>query len=223
MKTVITLNNVSKSFQKIEVIKQFSMQIQKNEFVAIIGPSGCGKSTLLNLIGLLDSPNSGDIILFENKNIKPFSRKAEKLLKEKIGYLFQNYALIENQSVKYNLDIVFDYSTKKEERNKRIQEALRLVGLSGFEAKKVYKCSGGEQQRIAMARLLLKPCELVLADEPTGNLDNDNKEKVFEILKELNKMGKTVVLVTHDKELANLCDRVLQIKEGKIKEKSKII
>lgn len=218
METVIMINNVSKSFQKVGVIKKMNMKIQKNEFVAIVGPSGCGKSTLLNLIGLLDKQDSGDIILFDNKNVKPFSRKAEKLLKERIGYLFQNYALIENQNVKYNLEIVFDYSIKKEERNKRIQEALELVGLSGFEAKKVYKCSGGEQQRIAMARLLLKQCDLILADEPTGNLDLDNKEKVFNILKELNKMGKTIVLVTHDKELAEQCTRVLQIEDSGIKE-----
>lgn len=220
MDTVMRLENVSKSFQGIDVLCDLNLSVHQGDFVSIIGASGCGKSTLLNIVGLLDKADKGDFILFGEKNIKPFSRRAEKMLKEKIGYLFQNYALIENQTVAYNLDIVFDHKVKKEEKNQRIQEALKKVGLEGIENKKVFKCSGGEQQRIALARLLLKPCELILADEPTGNLDSENREKILKILNDLNQLGKTIILVTHDQEVAKQCQKVFEIKEHHIIEKN---
>ena len=165
---------------------------------------------------MLDRQDEGDIILFGEKNIRPFSHQAQVLLKEKIGYLFQNYALLEDKSIAYNLEIVFSGRMKREEKRQRIMEALEAVGLKGMEKKKVCQCSGGEQQRAAMARLLLKPCELILADEPTGNLDPQNKEKVYELLKEMNVQGKTVIIVTHDMELAKRCDRILVMDEGKL-------
>ena len=196
METIITAENVKKSFQKHTVLDQLELHVQKGEFLAIVGASGCGKSTLLNILGLLDRQDEGDIILFGEKNIRPFSHQAQVLLKEKIGYLFQNYALLEDKSIAYNLEIVFSGRMKREE--------------------KVCQCSGGEQQRAAMARLLLKPCELILADEPTGNLDPQNKEKVYELLKEMNVQGKTVIIVTHDMELAKRCDRILVMDEGKL-------
>ena len=152
-------------------------------------------STLLNILGLLDKASKGKVEIFDQQSIRPFSRKAEKLLHDKIGYLFQNYALIENETIEYNLNIVFDYRIKKEERKQKIAEALDQVGLKGMEKKKVYQCSGGEQQRIALARLLIKPCQLILADEPTGNLDYENKEKVFNLLKAFNQNGKTVITI----------------------------
>lgn len=216
METIVKLENISKSFQGIDVLRELSLEVNQGEFVAVVGASGCGKSTLLNIVGLLDKQDKGNVVLFNETNIKPFSRKAERMLKDKIGYLFQNYALIENQTVAYNLDVVFDHKVKKEERQKKIQAALHKVGLEGIESKKVFKCSGGEQQRIALARLLIKPCELILADEPTGNLDVENREKVLKILKDLNEDGKTIILVTHDQEVAKQCQRVLEIKEGQI-------
>ena len=123
---------------------------------------------------------------------------------------------MEDKSIAYNLEIVFSGRMKREEKRQRIMEALEAVGLKGMEKKKVCQCSGGEQQRAAMARLLLKPCELILADEPTGNLDPQNKEKVYELLKEMNVQGKTVIIVTHDMELAKRCDRILVMDEGKL-------
>lgn len=216
METIAKLENISKSFQGIDVLCELSLEVHQGEFVAVVGASGCGKSTLLNIVGLLDKQDKGNVVLFNETNIKPFSRKAERMLKDKIGYLFQNYALIENQTVAYNLDVVFDHNVKKEDRQKKIQVALQKVGLEGIENKKVFKCSGGEQQRIALARLLIKPCELILADEPTGNLDVENREKVLKILKDLNEAGKTIILVTHDQEVAKQCQRVLEIKEGQI-------
>jgi putative ABC transport system ATP-binding protein len=217
METIVKLENISKSFQGVEVLKDLNLTIQKGEFVAIIGSSGCGKSTLLNIIGLLDKQDQGDMTLFGEKNVRPFSHKAEMILRDRIGYLFQNYALIENQTVGYNLEIVFDHKVKKEEKKQKIQEALEKVGLKGIENKKVFKCSGGEQQRIALARLLIKPCDLVLADEPTGNLDIENREKVLQILKDLNQLGKTIILVTHDLDVAKECQKVFKMSNHQIK------
>ena len=198
------------------ILEDFQLVLNDGDKAVIIGEEGNGKSTLLNILGLLDRQDEGDIILFGEKNIRPFSHQAQVLLKEKIGYLFQNYALLEDKSIAYNLEIVFSGRMKREEKRQRIMEALEAVGLKGMEKKKVCQCSGGEQQRAAMARLLLKPCELILADEPTGNLDPQNKEKVYELLKEMNVQGKTVIIVTHDMELAKRCDRILVMDEGKL-------
>lgn len=216
METIIMAENVKKSFQKHMVLDQLKLRVEKGELLAIVGASGCGKSTLLNILGLLDRQDEGDIVLFGKKNVRPFSRQAQLLLKEKIGYLFQNYALLEDKSITYNLEIVFSARMKREAKRQRIAEALEAVGLKGMEKKKVCQCSGGEQQRAAMARLLLKPCELILADEPTGNLDPQNKEKVYELLRGLNAQGKTVIIVTHDMELAKRCDRILVMNEGRL-------
>ena len=206
MTAVIKMENVSKSFQKNIVLDNLNLEVEQGELVAIIGKSGCGKSTLLNILGLLDKASKGKVEIFDQQSIRPFSRKAEKLLHDKIGYLFQNYALIENETIEYNLNIVFDYRIKKEERKQKIAEALDQVGLKGMEKKKVYQCSGGEQQRIA----------LILADETTGNLDYENKEKVFNLLKAFNQNGKTVIIVTHDIELAKKCHKIYQMDQGKL-------
>lgn len=182
MKKIVELDSIQKKFKEKVIFDSFSCTIYENEFVAIIGKSGCGKSTLLNMIGLLDSPDSGEIILFGEKGIKPFSKKATLLLKSKIGYLFQNFALIENKTVYENLQMAINEKNKKNV-NKYIEDALKKVGLNGYSKKYIYECSGGEQQRIALARLLVKPCELILADEPTGSLDEENKQIVIKLLK----------------------------------------
>ena len=136
METIITAENVKKSFQKHTVLDQLELHVQKGEFLAIVGASGCGKSTLLNILGLLDRQDEGDIILFGEKNIRPFSHQAQVLLKEKIGYLFQNYALLEDKSIAYNLEIVFSGRMKREEKRQRITEALEAGrGMKGMEEK----------------------------------------------------------------------------------------
>jgi len=196
-KVIVKLTDVSKSYNKSKVLDQFNLEINKGDFVIVTGESGCGKSTLLNIIGLLDKADSGSVEIYGEKSIKPFSKKAEKILRDKIGYLFQNFALIENESVYDNLSFVLKGGLKKE----KIHEALKTVHLEEYMDKKVYQCSGGEQQRIAIARLMLKKCELILADEPTGSLDEKNKNKVMELLCYLHEQGKTIILVTHDKEI----------------------
>lgn len=153
-------------------------------------------------------PTSGDLILFREKNVKISSTKARKFLRYKIGYLFQNYALIDNDSVENNLKVAQKYSRDSNSKID-INEALGRVGLEGFEKRKVFSLSGGEQQRVAMARLYLKPRDSILAAEPTGNLDQENTKLIMEVLSNLNKNGKTVVVVTHDKENLHYFDRII--------------
>lgn len=207
---ILSLKNVDKKFEEQVVFENFNMEVEKGEFVTVVGKSGSGKSTLLNMIGLLDSSDKGVIELFGEKNIKPFSKKANIMLREKIGYLFQNFALINNETVYYNMRIAIGHY-KFPNEDALIKNALEAVGLKGFENKKVFKCSGGEQQRIAIARLMIKPCELILADEPTGSLDSENKEEIFKLLIEMNNKGKTLVVVTHDPSLVKFSHRSIEI------------
>lgn len=206
----IVVDKIHKQYHNHVIFDDFSMEVDLGSFVAIQGASGSGKSTLLNMIGLLDKPDYGDIVVFGNKNVIPFSRQANRILKNQIGYLFQNFALIENKTVFNNLNMSIDHFGFSD-KQKRISQALEEVGLKGFENKKIYECSGGEQQRIALARLLIKPCELVLADEPTGSLDEKNKEIVFQILKDMQKQGKTIVIVSHDSQLVSRADKIINI------------
>lgn len=207
MDTIVDLSNVCKSFGKQEIFHKLNLKIERGEFVVMIGKSGSGKSTLLNMIGLLLKADSGSITLFGETNIAPYSRKAEKLLRTKIGYLFQNFALIDEESVYDNLKLVIKGKNKQEQ----MDQVLRDVGLSGYGSKKIYTCSGGEQQRIALARLLLKPCDLILADEPTGSLDHENKLIVWQLLEKMHMAGKTIIVVTHDEELKQFADRIISL------------
>ncbi len=207
--SILKINHLNKSYGSHLVLNNINIEIQENEFCLIMGKSGCGKSTLLNIIGLLDTYDEGQVQLFNDNLPKPFSKKAEKLLKNKIGYLFQNFALIDNESVEYNLEIIMD--KRKKDKQYLINEALEKVGLDKYNDKKVCECSGGEQQRVAIARLLLKPCELILADEPTGSLDSYNKKIVCDLLKKMQQEGKTIVVVTHDDYLKQYADRIINI------------
>lgn len=210
--SIIEINNISKSYGQKNILKDISMKIEEGELVAITGESGKGKSTMLNIIGLLESIDNGQVIIDGQKNIKPNSFAASKLLRTKISYLFQNFALIDEETVINNLLIALKYAKdNKKEKLKKISEALKMVGLDGFEKRKVFELSGGEQQRVAIARIILKPSKIVLADEPTGSLDENNRDKVVDLLKTINKLGKTVVIVTHDKYVANECTKVIKL------------
>lgn len=206
----IEVKNISKRYGEIQVLDKFTMDVEENAFVCIMGASGSGKSTLLNIIGCLEKADEGKVCFFGKEGGKPYSRDAEFLLRNEIGYLFQNFALVDDESVFNNLKIALEY-TKSENKKAIISQALAEVGLKGIEDKKVFKCSGGEQQRIAIARLLLKPCRIVLADEPTGSLDHQNKQLVMKLLMALKEKGKTILVVTHDEEVAKIADRVIQL------------
>ena len=205
---MITLNNISKKYNEKNIVRNFNLKINKVEFISIVGESGSGKTTLLNIIGLLEKQTSGDIVVMGIKN--PTSKELTKLQREFYGYVFQNYALIEEDSVQTNLKLALKYN-KVIDKQAEINRALKLVGLEGYNKKKVFELSGGEQQRLALARIMLKKCEIILADEPTGNLDNKNRDIVFNILKDLNKQGKTIVIVTHDNYIANKCDKIIKL------------
>ena len=209
---MIEIKNLNKSFKENQVFINFNCQIKEGFMTAIIGKSGSGKSTLLNMIGLLDLDYQGEI-LYDNINIKNLKEnKQTEFIRNNINYLFQNYALIDNETVEQNLLLTLAYEkiSKKEKLNK-INTVLTKVGLDNFNDKKIYTLSGGEQQRIALARTIIKKGNIILADEPTGNLDEENKNQVLNILKELKKLGKTIIIVTHDLSIANECDEIIKL------------
>lgn len=204
--------NLSKSYGNHVVINSLNLKIKEKEMVAIVGPSGCGKSTLLNIIGQIDDQYDGTLLIDEKIMNKLNQSQKEKFIRYHINYLFQNFALIETETVKENLLIGLEYSKlKKQEKNERIAEVLKKVKLEKTLNKKVYELSGGEQQRIALARIMLKQGNIVLADEPTGNLDKDSSLLVMKVLKELQKDGKTIIIVTHSEEIASQCDRIVEL------------
>lgn len=205
---MIELKSISKSFDGKSVLSNFSIHIEENEFVSIVGKSGSGKTTLLNIISLLDAPDEGTVEILGYQN--PKSKEVMKLRRENLGYIFQNYVLMDNETVLTNLLLSTAYA-KDFDKNK-LSEALELVGLDkSFLKKKVYQLSGGEQQRVAIARIILKPCDIILADEPTGNLDEFNKNIILSLFHQLKDMGKTIICVTHDQEIANCSDRVINL------------
>lgn len=211
MKFCCELLGVCMQYGDRRVLDNFDLQIEAGESVALTGASGAGKSTVLNIIGLLDAPDAGEVRILGKKAPKPRTRAANRLRRSHLGYLFQNFALIDNESVAHNLDIALTYSGRAASRQRRIAEALAQVGLSGSENRKVFSLSGGEQQRVAVARLLLKPCDIVLADEPTGSVDAENRDIVLGLLRTMNQSGKTIVIATHDDVVAGSCSRVVNL------------
>lgn len=200
--SIVSLKNINKKFDNKVIFKDFNLEVNEGEFLCVTGVSGAGKSTLLNIIGMLEKPDSGTLEINGVTNPRFNSAKGIGLLRNTISYLFQNYGLIEEETVIYNLKVATHYlHYSNEERNKKIAEALEKVGLIGYEKKKVYQLSGGEQQRVAMAKILLKPSKLVLADEPTGSLDSANRDEVLGLLQEMNKSGRTIIVVTHDPQV----------------------
>ncbi|MBV1817891.1 MAG: ABC transporter ATP-binding protein [Clostridiaceae bacterium] len=207
---MIKLLNINKSFDERVVLSDISLSIKKNEFVCITGESGVGKTTLLNIIGLLDKPDDGEVNLCGETT---FSRKdILELRKYFFGYIFQDYLLMQDETVEKNINIAKKYN--KQITNKDIDEVIEKVRLdNSYLNRKVCYLSGGEQQKVALARIMLKPYELVLADEPTGNLDYKNKREVIEIFKDIKKSGKTIICVTHDKDVSDSADRIIRLKK----------
>lgn len=210
--SIIELKEITKAHGSKVVLDKFSLKINEGDMIAIMGASGKGKTTILNILGLIEKYDSGDYLLDGENNIKINSTKTTKILREKISYLFQNFALIEDETVYYNLNLALKYvKTNKVEKALMIKEALEKVGLPNIEKSKIYELSGGEQQRIALARIILKPCKIILADEPTGSLDEENAKLVVNLLKDLNNNGKTIIIVTHDDAVAKECNSIVQL------------
>lgn len=201
---MIKINEICKKYDEKVLFQNYSLEIPDGSFVIIRGDSGSGKSTLLNMIGGIEYPDSGSIIV---NGFDVSKKKKQKYFSEVVGFLFQNFALLENKTVLENLNFI-----KKTGRTDiSIDEALKKVGLEKEKNKKVYKLSGGEQQRVALARLMIKKCSVLLADEPTGSLDKKNSEIVMKILHDLNRQGKTVIVVTHDDDIIQKEDMVIYL------------
>ena len=207
MATILAVRGLNKSFRGREILRDVNFDVEAGEMLATVGPSGSGKSTLLNVLGCLEDRDSGEVTFRGKPLPRVGSKEAQLLLRREVGYLFQNYALIDSDTVESNLRLAqrFAASRGDEQRN----EALRDVGLADFGPRRIYELSGGEQQRTAVARLLLKPCSLILADEPTGSLDATNRDVVISALRSMASRGKTVIVVTHDNVVANQCDRTI--------------
>jgi len=209
---LVKMESVSKSYKTHKVLDAVSMTVLRGEIVAITGRSGSGKSTILNLIGLIDKADDGSIHLFGEPSPKIRSSRARTYLRKKIGYLFQNAALIDQDSVEANLKLAQRYSeAPKSSHHQEREAALLSVGLAGKEKQKVYELSGGEQQRLALACLMVQPSELILADEPTGSLDHSNRDDVLRLLLHFRDQGKTIVVVTHDPIVAQIADRIVSL------------
>ena len=206
--------NARKSYGHRDVIKGVSFSIKEKEIVSIIGPSGSGKSTLLNMLGMLEVIDGGKILIDGQRLPKINSKRATQFRRNKINYLFQSFALISNETVEKNLLIAMNYvKSSKKEKERRINEVLKKLGILGLKKMQCNTLSGGEQQRVALARCILKPGDIVLADEPTGSLDPKMSDTVLAMLKDLrNSFGKTILIVTHDMNLAAQTDRQLKLK-----------
>lgn len=217
---IIVIKNLIKTYgqgeTQIKALDSVGLEVKKGEFVAIMGPSGCGKSTLLNMLGCLDKPNHGSYLL-DGKEVstKTSSKILAKIRRDKIGFIFQTFNLLARTSALNNVILPAIYSGLKN-RSQKARELLIRVGLEKRINHKPNQLSGGEQQRVAIARSLMNDPEIILADEPTGNLDSKSGAEIMKLLKELNKEGKTIIAVTHDENIAKQAGRIIKMKDGKI-------
>lgn len=218
---MIKIENLCKTFRTTEVetiaLNNVNLEVNEKEFVAIMGPSGCGKSTLLNILGLLDNPTSGNYYL-DNKEVGHLKEKDRtNVRKGSIGFVFQSFNLIDELNVFENVELPLTYlNIPAEERKKRVTEILSRMNISHRDKHYPQQLSGGQQQRVAIARAVVSNPKIILADEPTGNLDSKNGLEVMELLTELNKEGTTIVMVTHSQRDAGFASRVINLFDGQI-------
>lgn len=211
----IILKDIEKSYGSRKILDGISMEIYPGDFICIYGKSGGGKSTLLNIMGTLETYDAGTLRCFSIDDPVKDQRKSERLRRYKIAYLFQNFALVEKLTVKENLLLALRYARVKN-KTRAMEEALAQLGLADKMNSKIFELSGGEQQRVALARNMLKPFDILLADEPTGSLDRENKEIVMRNLLELNRKGKTVVVVSHDDDFRKIAKKNYIIEDGRM-------
>jgi putative ABC transport system ATP-binding protein len=221
MSTILTLNNVCKTYklgeEKVSAVQHASLKINKGDFIAIMGPSGSGKSTLMNLVGVLDIPNEGEIFLEEHNIAHLSESELAQIRGRKIGFIFQQFNLIGTLTAKENvmLPMLFQ-NTSAEMREIKALELLKRVGLSERANHRPGELSGGQQQRVAIARALANDPDVILADEPTGNLDSHTGKEILDMLRDLNNQGKTIIMVTHDPNIAKQAKKIIHIIDGKI-------
>ena len=218
---MIKVENLSKVFRTDEIettaLNGVSLEIKDGEFVAIMGPSGCGKSTLLNILGLLDNPSGGNYIFGETEVSQMKEKERTKFRKGNIGFVFQSFNLIDELNVFENIELPLKYlNISSSERKKRVTEILKRMNISHRAKHFPRQLSGGQQQRVAIARAVVSNPKLILADEPTGNLDSKNGLEVMNLLAELNREGTTIVMVTHSPRDASRAQRTIDLLDGKI-------
>lgn len=218
---MIKLNNIQKIFRTDEIetmaLSQVSFDIKSGEFVAIMGPSGCGKSTLLNILGMLDSPDDGEYE-FNNENIANYTEaKLSQIRKHNIGFIFQSFNLIDELNVFENIELALLYhNISAAERKQRVQAVIEKMEIQHRAKHMPSQLSGGQQQRVAVARAVVAHPKLILADEPTGNLDSARGQEVMSLLKKLNQEGSTIIMVTHSAEHADYAQRRINLFDGKV-------
>ncbi|MBC1703206.1 ABC transporter ATP-binding protein [Listeria welshimeri] len=220
---MIQLFNISKTYQMgedtIKALDNLSLQVTKGEFIAIIGPSGSGKSTLMNIIGILDRASSGEYYLNKMNLMRISDKKISKIRNKKIGFIFQQFNLMPRLTAFENVQLPLIYrGTSKPTRKKIVLKSLERVGLLEKQKHLPAQLSGGQQQRVAIARAIAGNPEIILADEPTGALDSKTGEEVMRLLKEIHREGNTLIMITHDKTIAEQAERIIEIKDGKLRE-----
>ena len=220
---MIRVENLSKSFRTEEVetvaLDKVSFEVKDGEFVAIMGPSGCGKSTLLNILGLLDNPTGGKYWLGDREVENLKEKERTDVRKGEIGFVFQSFNLIDELSVEENIELPLTYlGVSRTERKKRVQEIMKRMAISHRAKHFPHQLSGGQQQRVAIARAVVFNPKMILADEPTGNLDSKNGAEVMCLLTELNQEGTTIVMVTHNEHDARIAHRIIRLFDGHIVE-----
>ncbi len=221
MSPIIKLENIEKSYimgkQELRVLKGISLEIYKNEYVALMGPSGSGKSTLMNLLGCLDSPTAGKYILNGKDVSKTTDDDLAEVRNKEIGFVFQQFNLLPRLTAAENVALPLIYNgSKKKIRNEHSLEMLDRVGLSDRSHHKPNELSGGQNQRVAIARALVNNPSIILADEPTGNLDSKTSEEIMKIFDKIQAEGNTVILVTHEEDIARYAHRIIRLKDGLI-------
>ena len=218
---MIKLDNIKKVFRTDDVetwaLQNVSFEVKEGEFVAIMGPSGCGKSTLLNILGLIDNPTEGTYML-NNKDVSQMQENERtELRKGMIGFVFQSFNLIEELNVVENIELPLLYmGISRSERRRRVQEIMERVGIAHRAKHFPCQLSGGQQQRVAIARAVIPSPKIILADEPTGNLDSHNGREVMDLLAELHREGTTIIMVTHSQHDANYADRIVNLFDGEV-------
>lgn len=210
------LKKVYRGAEDVYALDDVSLKVETGEFVAILGPSGCGKSTLLHILGAVDAPTEGEVYLNGSEYGKLSEKEKDALRRQKIGIIYQAYHLVPVLSVEENIVLPVLLDNRKIERE-RLNSLLKLLDLEGQREKLPSQLSGGQQQRTAIARAVYQEPEMILADEPTGNLDQKNTEEIVKLFQKLNhQFGLTIIMVTHDETIAKQCDRILYMKDGKI-------
>lgn len=218
---IITVDNINKTYKngslELQVLKNISFKVDKGEFLAIMGSSGSGKSTMMNILGCLDNQYEGRYILDGIDISKSTENELSEIRNKKIGFIFQSFNLLPRLTALENVELPLVYSSiPKEERHKRANELLEMVGLKERIHHRPNELSGGQRQRVAIARALVNDPSIILADEPTGNLDSKSEGEIIEILQKLNKMGKTIVIVTHEPSIGEIAERKIVFKDGEI-------